>query len=187
MTEGALPSRPLTLSYILNEGHSLPVVSLVSDNAGFRWIYDNAQKGVEAPGSLSFYEEGGSFTIPCGIKMHGETSLVLPKKNMSVRFRGAYGQEELHYDLFGGGVTAFNNLLLRAGQDYYHAIIRNELCTELALQASDRVVTPRSRYCVLYVDGEYYGHLRPDGKAQRGHVRPLAGVSRDSVTVEPRR
>ncbi|MBP3538976.1 MAG: lamin tail domain-containing protein, partial [Oscillospiraceae bacterium] len=30
--DGALPSSALTLSYILNEGHSLPVVSLVSDD-----------------------------------------------------------------------------------------------------------------------------------------------------------
>lgn len=184
LEDGALPSRALTLSYIINENHSLPVVSLVSDNARFQWMYSDGKKGVEVPGSLSFYEEGGSFTLPCGIKMHGETSLDLPKKNMSVRFRGAYGQEELSYDLFGGGVTAFNNLLLRAGQDYYHAIIRNELCTELALKASDRVITSRSRYCVLYIDGKYAGIYALGEKLNEAMYAHYAGVSRDSVTVE---
>ena len=182
--EGALPSRALTLSYFLNEGHSLPVVSLVSDNDRLDWIYNGAHKGIEAPASLSFYEDGGSFTIPCGVKMHGETSLILPKKNMSLRFRGAYGQGELHYDLFGGGVTDFNDLLLRAGQDYYHAIVRNELCTELALQATDSVICSRSRYCVLYIDGRYWGIYALGEKLNEAMYAHLAGVSRDSVTVD---
>ena len=184
VTEDALPSRALTLSYFLNEGHSLPVVSLVSDNDRLRWIYDNAQKGVEAPASLSFYEEGGSFTIGCGVRMHGETSLILPKKNMSLRFRGAYGQAELHYDLFGGGVTDFNDLLLRAGQDYYHAIVRNELCTELALQADTHAVVSRSRYCVLYLNGKYWGIYALGEKMNEAMYAHLAGVDRDSVTVD---
>ena len=58
---------------------------------------------------------------------------------------------------FGGGVKQFTNLLLRAGQDYYTTVFRNELCLNLALSASDSLVTQRSRYCVLYVDGKYYG------------------------------
>ena len=182
--ENALPSRALTLSYIINENHSLPVLSLVSDDAGFRQMYTGGKKGIEVKGSLSFYEDGGSFTIPCGIKMHGETSLVLAKKNMSVRFRGAYGQAELHYDLFGGGITDFENLLLRAGQDYFHAIIRNELCTELALQASDRVLISRNRYCVLYIDGKYSGIYALGEKLNESMYAHYAGVSKDSVTVD---
>lgn len=183
--EGALPSRALTLSYILNENHSLPVVSLVSDSSRFQQMYYGGYKNIEVPGSLSLYEEGGSFTIPCGIKMHGETSLKLAKKNMSLRFRGAYGQAELRYDVFGGGgVTAFQNLLLRAGQDYYHAIVRNELCTELARAATDRVVISRNRYCVLYVDGKYFGIYALGEKLNEATYAHLADVSRDSVTVE---
>ncbi len=182
--DNALPSRALTLSYILNENHSLPVLSLVTDDPRFRGMYYGGKKGLELRGSLSLYEEGGSFTIPCGIKMHGETSLELAKKNMSVRFRGAYGQAELHYDIYGGGVTDFESLLLRAGQDYFHAIIRNELCTELALQASDNIVASRSRYCVLYVDGKYFGIYALEEKLNEAMYAHLAGVSKDSVTVD---
>lgn len=74
------------------------MLSLVSDSPPeFNAMYSNGIKDLELPGSLSLYEEDGGFTIPCGIKMHGETSLILPKKNMSVRFRGAYwaGNAEL--------------------------------------------------------------------------------------------
>lgn len=181
---GAMPSRPLTLSYIINQNHSLPVLSLVSDNsATFNGMYSAGEKDREIPGVLSFYEEDGSFTIPCGIRMHGETSLVLDKKNMSVRFRGSYGQKELHYDLFDGGVDHFTNLVIRAGQDYYSGIIRNELCENLALAASDNIVTQRNKYCILYVDGKYYGIHALQEKVNEQMYADLLGVSRSSVTV----
>lgn len=182
--EGALPSRALTLTYIINEGHSLPVLSLVSDDgAEFSGMYSNGVKGMETQGSLALYEEGGSFTIPCGIRMHGETSLILPKKNMSVRFRGSYGQASLDYDIFGGGVTEFTNLILRAGQDFYSGIIRNELCQNLCLNSSDAVISTRSKYCVLYIDGVYSGIYALMEKTNEQLYASIAGVSRDSVTV----
>ncbi len=181
---GAMPSRVLTLSYILNEEHSLPVVSLVSDDKmTFNGMYYYGTKDIETSASLSYYGEDGSFTIPCGVRMQGGTSLELPKKNMSVRFRGAYGEETLSYDLFGGGVTVFTNLLLRAGQDYYATIFRNELCENLARSASRAVVTQRSRYCVLYVDGRYYGIYALMEKANEQLYADWMGVSRDSVTT----
>lgn len=182
--EGALPSRTLTLSYILDQGHSLPVVSLVTDDAGqFNRVYAYKIKGVETPGSLAFYSSEGSFHIPCGVKLLGETSLALPKKNLSLRFRGAYGQSRLNYDLFGGGVTEFTNLTLRAGPDFYGAVIRNELCQNLALQFSDKVMALRSRYCVLYIDGQYRGIYALEEKSNEQHYASLAGVSRKSVTA----
>lgn len=182
--EGAMPSRALTLSCIINQNHSLPVLSLVSDSPPeFNAMYSNGIKDLELPGSLSLYEEDGGFTIPCGIKMHGETSLILPKKNMSVRFRGAYGQETLNYDAFGGGVTEFSNFILRAGQDYYSAIIRNELCENLCLMSSDAVIAQRSKYCVLYINGEYSGIYALLEKTNEQQYARIAGVSRDSVTV----
>ncbi len=182
--EDALPSRTLTLSYILNQDHSLPVVSLVTDSAGqFNRVYANQMKGVETPGSLAFYSPEGSFRIPCGVKLYGETSLVLEKKNLSLRFRGAYGQDKLDYDLFGGGVTEFTNLVLRAGPDYFGTVIRDELCQDLALQFSDKVMALRNRYCVLYIDGKYRGIYALMEKSNEQHYASLAGVSRKSVTV----
>ncbi len=182
--EGALPSRALSLSFIINENHSLPVLSLLTDSpAEFDTMYNAKQKGVELPGSLSFYEEDGSFTIGCGVSMNGETSLVLPKKNMSVRFRGAYGQSTLDYDIYDGGVTEFTNLLLRSGQDFPISIIRNELSQELCAQATDKVINQRSIYCILYINGEYSGIYSLKEKANEQLYAGIAGVSRDSVEV----
>lgn len=182
--EGALPSRALSLSFIINENHSLPVLSLLTDSpAEFDTMYNAKQKGVELPGSLSFYEEDGSFTIGCGVSMNGETSLVLPKKNMSVRFRGAYGQSTLNYDIYDGGVTECTNLLLRSGQDFPISIIRNELSQELCAQATDKVINQRSIYCILYINGEYSGIYSLKEKANEQLYAGIAEVSRDSVEV----
>ena len=182
--EGALPSRTLDVSCIINEGHSLPVLSLVSDNrAKLNEVYQNGDKYQEVPGSISLYDENGEFTIPCGIEMHGFSSLALPKKNMSLKFRGAYGADSLEYDIFGGGVTKFGSLLLRGGQDQGRSIIKNELCQNLCLEATDALISQRSKYCVLYVDGKYNGIYALMEKPNAGHYAELAGVSKDSVEV----
>ena len=184
LEEGALPSRPLSLSFILNEEHSLPVLSLLTDSPGdFDLMYNGRQKGVELPASLSLYDGGEGFTIGCSVSLNGETSLVLPKKNMSVRFRDPYGQATLNYDIYGGGVTEFTNLLLRSGQDFPRSIIRNELCQELCAQATDKVVNQRSEYCVLYINGVYSGIYSLKEKTNEQLYASLSGVSRDSVTV----
>ncbi len=179
---GALPSRTLTLNYFIGEEFSLPVVSVVSDNRqAFHTMYNTGRRNIEYPGCISWYEDGGSFTLNCGFSMHGDTSLILRKKGMSVAFRGCYGQEELEYDLFGGGLTRFSDLLLRGGQDQVSAIIRNELCENLALTASDHIVASRSRYCVVFLDGEYLGIYALSEKLNEQHYANLLNVSRNSV------
>lgn len=102
---------------------------------------------------------------------------------MSVRFRGAYGQSSLNYDVYGGGVTEFTNLLLRSGQDFPISIIRNELSQELCAQATDNVINQRSIYCILYINGEYSGIYSLKEKANEQLYAGIAGVSRDSVEV----
>lgn len=182
--EDMLTAYPLTLSFIINEGHELPVLSLATDDpVDFRQMYDGMQKGVEKPGSLSLYRENDSFTIGCGVSLNGETSLVLPKKNMSVRFRGAYGDAKLEHDIYGGGVTEFTNLLLRSGQDFEYAIIRNELAQGLCELAELNVINQRSIWCVLYINGEYSGIYTLKEKANEQLYASLAGVSRSSVTA----
>ena len=184
LERGAMVSRPLTLNYIINENHKLPVVCLSTDSPHqFNIMYNSKKKGIELPGNLSFYDGENSFSIPCGIDMHGETSLSMRKKNMGIHFRSAYGQKRLDYDLFGGGVTSFESLILRAGQDQASSIIKNELGENLSLQFSDKVFAQRSRYCALYINGEYTGLYTVMEKMNESHYATHRGVSKDSVTV----
>ncbi len=183
--QGALPSRSVTLTYLLNEGHELPVVSLAADDRNsFQEMYTHGTKGIELPGNIALYDGAQSFSLGCGIKMHGDTSLVLPKKNMSVRFRGSYGGEQLNYDLFNGGVTSFTNLLLRAGQDQSNTIIRNEACYALASEFTDAVATERFRYCVLYINGTYSGIYALMEKPNESFYASLHGIGKKDVEME---
>ena len=182
--EGALPSRVRTLNYILNEGHTLPVACVVADNMfTFNNMYYNGYKGIEVPGNLAFYEDDGSFSLPCGIKMYGTSSLVLPKKNLSLRFRGSYGAEELSYDLFDGGVANFESLILRAGQDQNNCIVKNEACYSLASDFSDNVVIERFKYCIVYLNGQYNGIYNIMEKPNEAMYASMIGKSKDSVEM----
>ena len=191
--EGALPSRQTVFNYIINENHTLPVASLVADDRKeFVWMYSNGNKLKELPATLSLYEEdGGGFTVACGVRMHGETSLTLEKKNMSIRFRSAYGPDMLHYDIYDGGIDSFRNLVLRAGQDYYAAIIKNAAAQNLCLQAGNRTITGRSKFCILYVNGEYLGWHSRNLRLVRcriGGTQPLCyadGLVLEDCTFEP--
>ena len=180
----ALTSRVKTLNYIINEGHTLPVACLVADNLGqFRNIYDNGYKGIEVPGNLSFYEEDGSFSLGCTMKMNGFSSLNLPKKNLSLRFRGSLGTERLEYDLFDGGVASFRNLVLRAGQDQNNTIVRNEVCYSITEEFTDRVFTERFKYCILYLNGRYNGIYTIMEKPNEDMVATKLGIKKDNVEM----
>lgn len=182
--EGALPSAALTQSYLLNEGHTLPVLSLATDSlANFNLVYNSPWPHLELAGNLALYEEDGGFNLPCGVKLNGATSLVLAKKNLSIRFRSAYGAPELCYDCFDGGVDHFTNLLLRSGQDFNGVIMRNELCCAMAGKATDKVLVQRFKYCVLYINGEYRGIYALEEKTNEQMFADHLGVSRESVTV----
>ena len=182
--DGQLESRALTLNYILNQGHELPVVSLVADSLNdFEYMYLNKEKGTEVPGNISYYNGDDSFSINCGIKMHGFSTLELSKKNMSVRFRGAYGSSKLEHDIFGGGVTEFSDLLLRGGGDQTYSIVRNEACMNIGMEFSDAIIGQRNMYCVLYVNGEYRGIYALMEKTNERLYAEVAGVSEGSVTM----
>lgn len=181
---GALPSEVETFTFIINENHSLPVVSLVGDDPEeLQRMYAAGRKGTEVGGHIAYYTADGGFSAPCGVDMHGETSLALPKKNMGIHFRSRYGEDKVKYDVFGGGVTEFKSFVLRAGQDQTRSIIRSELLENLCLQFSDNVPTQRSEYCVLYVNGEYNGIYALMEKVNEAHYAALMGVTKESVSV----
>ena len=117
------------------------------------------------------------------MKMHGFSSLNLPKKNLSLRFRGSLGAERLEYDLFDGGVASFRNLVLRAGQDQNNTIVRNEVCYSITEEFTDKVFTERFKYCILYLNGKYNGIYAIMEKPNEDMVATKLGIKKDSVEM----
>ena len=179
--EGALPSTVATYSYIVNENHTLPVLSLVVDDmGGFNYIWNSKIKHHEISSNLALYDGEHSFNRACATSMKGYTSLDLPKRSLGVSFKGRYGGD-LECDVFGNGITEYSSLAIRAGQDYTFSVFRNELFQQLALEAGDDCLTQESKYCILYLNGQYYGIycLKEDFSAQ--YYASHAGVSKSSV------
>lgn len=177
----ALPSRVYDRSYILNEGHVLPVLSLVvNDRKHFKTTYDWGEKHKEYGGSLTLFDGEHSFHHACAVSMKGWTSLSLPKKSMGVRFRTCDGGD-LEADVFSNGITSFHSLAIRAGQDYLFSIFRNELMQDLCLEASDAVLAQASKYCVLYLNGEYWGIYCLKEEINRHFYASHCGVDVESV------
>ena len=181
--EGALESPTVTYSYFLNEAHSLPTLSLVVDDAYyFRGVYDNNNKGPVLDANLALYDGDHSFNHRCGVSMKGWTSLSLPKKSLGVTFSGRYGGA-LEADIYGRGLTEYEDLSIRAGQDYTFAVIRNELVQELCLENSESLLTQRSKYCALYINGAYHGLYCLKEDLDRQFYASRTGVSKHSVEM----
>ncbi len=159
--EGKLASQVLTAGFILNEGHTLPVVSLSMDPEnlfGANGIYRNNTFDSEQLCNLQFFYGTDSFTVDCGLELMGNPAEHPDKKSFKVNFRGIYGADVLGYPIFGGeGAQVFDALCLSAGSDEGQSRMRDELFSELCQQMDSDLLCRRSRYCVLYINGEYWG------------------------------
>ena len=181
LEENACQSRVATFSYFLNEGHTLPVLSLVVDDWGsFEHLYTFGIREQTIPANLALYGTDADFNRACEMSMKGWTSLSMQKKSMGVNFTGRYGGM-LHCDLFGSGMTDYDELSLRVGQDFNFSVFRNELVQDLCLEASDSLYTQQSKFCVLYVNGLYYGIYCLKDDITRQFYANRTGVSVESV------
>ena len=183
--DGALQSDSLDLSFIINEGHTLPVVSMVTDPDnlfGGSGIYSNPIEHWERVGSLSFFEEGESFHIDCGIKLHGATSrMAQEKKSFKIQFRSRY-EGELEYDLFENGVTEFSSILLRAAQEaHFSTLMRDNLMHQLAIENFPALPAQDYRYSVLYINGQYWGIYNIREAHSAAHYANHYGYDEDYV------
>ena len=182
-----LPSETVTTGYIINENHTLPVVSVAVDPEemfGYSGIYTQYYWNVEIPCNVTLYEESGSFSIDCGIKMFGHTGLEMAKKSFKINFRGGYGQDLLTYPVYGeDGPEVYDSLIIRSGQDYPQSIFRDELFTSLCRQMSDNVLAQRDKFCILYINGSYRGIYCIKEAFGEMYYAQNRGVSAESVEI----
>lgn len=190
---GKLPSAPLTATFLLNEGHTLPVISLVaepddlwSDESGIyvKGNYVNYYQDWEKYASVSMFEvDGGSFTLDCGLTMYGAGSRETEqKKSFKLLFRPRY-DGALDYDVFDTGVTDYASLVLRAGEDSSRGLFREELFTMLANADCPTVMTQKSQYVALYINGEFFGVYCLKEAFSEEYYATHWDVSPDSVTL----
>lgn len=181
-----LKSETCDLSFIINEHHSFPVVSLCTDPGellGSNGIYTHPLVDREIAGTVALFDGETGFTQRCGVKIHGATSRVAQdKKSLKLNFRPRYGGE-LSYDLFGNGVTEFSSILLRADQESSRSsFIRDNLMHRLAIENFPALSAQDGRYAVLYINGKYWGIYSLREAHSEEHYARHYGVDAETVT-----
>lgn len=162
--KGKLNSDIYTSTFIVQEPHDIPVVSLVMDpedlwGSNGIYKYKLEVKEEKRAANLAYEGEDGSFSIDCEISLHGGmTVTAMDKKSFTLRFHDNYAGK-LDYDLFEDGeVTSFRSLLLRASHEStYSSHMRDALMGHVASYSSDAMVAQKFKYVALYLNGEYWG------------------------------
>lgn len=200
--DGAVTSPAATFSYILNEHHTVDVVSLVSDPDGlfseesgiyatgahasssFPYLGANFWKDWERACTVQLLpigEETG-FSADCGVSIFGAYSRAYEKKSFKLRFRDIYGAGKLNYPVFQNrDFSTYESLVLRAGgQDTFRCLMKDDLTTTLADGILDVMA---SRPIILYINGAYYGTYYIREKISADFVASHYGVSPESVDL----
>lgn len=193
VSESLMMSPCVTLNYILNTDHTLPIVAVTTDQANIydatigilaaRNLYD---RSAECPASVSFFSDQGSFSAECGLKLHGAGSRgKLFRKSFKIVFRQKYGVSALDFPLFeNGDITQFDSFLIRSGEDSSRSFLRDELLTNLAIESSPELMVQNSRFCVYYLNGEYQGIYCLKEAFSSGYFARRYGVNPESVEVQ---
>lgn len=156
---GKITSEPVVASYIINENHTMPVLSISMKSSDFNYVHGHAwETGLEVAAYAELYEDGKSFSIPCGFKLFGGSTRGLAKKSFSLKFKKKYGASELHYQVFDNrDFSTFNTLVIRSGsQDNMHAMMRDVLGTSL-VDGLINVDVQAYKPVILYINGNYWG------------------------------
>lgn len=156
--EGKLPSSVITNSYIVNENHTLPVLSVSMNPSDFSSVERNAwNEELEVEAYAELYEKNNSFSIPCGFKLFGGSTRGMAKKSFALKFRKEYGPASLHYPVFDTrDFSKFDTLVLRSGsQDSENAFLRDIFATSVMEDTEVEVQAYKS--IILYINGKYWG------------------------------
>jgi len=171
-------SRIVTHSYFVDSDmmtrYSLPVISIVTDEANFfdkqTGIYVNSNKtgsDWERPAHIEFFENDGTlgFSHYCGVRLHGGGSKGFGQKSLRLYAdRGYDYKEKISYNIFPGlkskvtgkSITDFKRLILRnSGNDWSNSMFRDGLMHNLVSHLN--LDTQAYRPSVVFINGEYWG------------------------------
>lgn len=183
VNDGMINSSVSTASYIINENHTIDVVSVSLDPNKFDILNSAAWDDLEYPAYVEYFDSDGGFSIPCGIKLFGGSARGYAKKSFSLKFRKKYGQSELHYQVFENRDNSiYKTLVLRSGsQDLEHAMIRDPLMTSIV--EDTEIDVQAMKPIIVYINGNYWGVYYIIEKVDENFVSAHYNVPADDTNV----
>ena len=170
--DGKIISPVTTGTYIINENHTLPVMSVSLNPGNFSSVQSNAwNTEIEVGAYAELYEDGKSFSIPCGFKLFGGSTRGLAKKSFSLKFKKKYGASTLNYQVFENrDYSKFDTLILRSGsQDSEFTFLRDALMTSL-VDGVTNLKVQAYKSVVLYINGIYWGVYNIREKVDENYI-----------------
>lgn len=182
--DGKVQSNVVTKSYIVNENHTLPVMSVSLNPNEFRTLEANTNSNIEYSAYAELYENGKSFSIPCGIKLFGGSTRSLPKKSYALKFKKKYGKAKLNYKVFDDrDFSSFDTLVLRSGsQDYKTTFLRDILGTSMVDEYTS-VDVQAYKSVILYINGEYHGIYNIREKVDETFISNHYNVNEEDANI----
>lgn len=187
---------PQTGIYVLGQTHDdwKQSAGYDPDTPAYAMPANYTQKGREweRAASLEIFENGQRTAAQgVGIRIHGGASRALPQKSFNIYARREYGGAKLRCDLFDGQVTAqsdgspvteFDSFMLRnGGNDAQYVRFRDRLNQTLV---SDRAfLTQGMAPCILFVNGEFWGHYDITEHMDAAFVRSHCGIPKQDVCI----
>ncbi len=190
LEDGKRISESYTATFLVEEPHSIPVVSLVTDPGnlwGSNGIYKNFTeiKEERRSANLSYSGEDGSFSIDCEISLHGATTVTaFSKKSFTLRFKDSY-DGPLHFSLFeNSDVDMFSSLILRASHESSVSThMHDALMGEIAAANCSTLMSQRHKYAALYINGEYWGLYALREHHSPEHYASYMNLPAENVTM----
>ena len=146
----------------------------------------------ERAAAIQFFEEGHPVAAEdVGIRIHGGATRSYSQKSFNVYARKDYGAPKLEYDLFSGNVkrrsdgtpvTSFDSFILRnGGNDAMYTRFRDKLIQSLV---SDRqFLTQGMEPCIVFINGEYWGHYEITEKPDSDFISTHYGVPAKDICI----
>lgn len=155
------------------------------------------QKGSlwEREARISFMEVNADGTTEvlnqtCGVRVQGNYSRSDLQKGLRIYARDKYGSKNFKYAVFGEDylndsgevMDKFKTLVLRAGGNCAFTAKFNDTFWQ-SLVEETACETKKSRPCVLYLNGEYWGLYVLEEDYSDDYFEDLHGVNKDDVVV----
>jgi hypothetical protein len=201
-----VPSAPLTRTFFVGETSTVPVISLVTDPAGFfsdeSGIYVEGTNGIpgrcrttpmnwnqdwERPVQFTFFEPDGAggFTRVldhgAGVQIFGGCSRIYPQKSLELHARGRYGADAFEHRFFADtDVEVFDDLVLRSSaQDWWRTMFRDGMIQTLTrhMDLDGQAYRPT----VVFLNGAYWGIHNLREKLNEDYVAGHYGFDDDDV------
>ena len=162
---GKLASDNKMYTYVMNEKHKLPVLSLAINKSDLNNVnsHTSLNSSVIEPVSVELVEKDGSgFKVNGGLKLFGGSTRSYRKKSYEIKFKKKYGDAHLEYKLFDKvDSSIFNSIVLRTGsQDEFQwskrSLIRDIVATSLVDDYTS-VDVQAYKPVVVYINGQYWG------------------------------